>query len=95
MKYKLPFSNDNLTVNVIPKAFHTLKQTYVPDNVRSAFKLFGLEFNITQTPYTLLFREDTLRRSQRFQEIWETNYPLNQLSKRRREAQYGCFNQDE
>jgi hypothetical protein len=37
-------------VNFIRKAFHALKQTFVPENVRSAFKLLGLEFNITQTP---------------------------------------------
>jgi hypothetical protein len=94
-QYKLPFANDNLTVNFIRRAFHTLKQTFVPDNVRSAFKLLGLDFNITQTPYTLLSREDMLGQSQGFQEIWEAYYPLNQLSKRRQEARYGWINQDE
>jgi hypothetical protein len=77
MQYKLPFANSNLTVNLIRNAFRALKQTFVPDNVRSVFKLLGLEFNIAQTPYTLLFREDMLRRSQGFQEIWEADYPLD------------------
>jgi hypothetical protein len=86
MQYKLPFANDNLTVNFIRNAFHALKQTFVPDNVRSVFNLLGLECNIRQTQYTLLFREDKLRRSQVFQEIWEANFPLDELSKRRREA---------
>jgi hypothetical protein len=95
MQYKLPFANDNLTVNFIQNAFHALKQTFVPDNIRSAFKLLELEFNITQTPYSLLFREDKLHRSQGFQEIWEANYDLDQLSKRRREARYGWIKQDE
>jgi hypothetical protein len=67
MQYKLPFTNDNLTGNFIQSTFHALKQTFVPDNVKSAFKLVGLEFNIAQTPYALLFREDKLRRSQGFQ----------------------------
>jgi hypothetical protein len=95
MQYKLPFANNNLTVNFIRNAFHALKQTFVLDNVRSVFKLLGLEFNITQTPDTLLFREDKLRLSQGFQGIWEANHPLDQLSKRRREARYGWINQDE
>jgi hypothetical protein len=69
MQYKLPFANDHLTVNVSRNAFHALKQTFVPDNVMSAFKLLGLEFNIIQTPYALLCREDKLCRSQGFQEI--------------------------
>jgi hypothetical protein len=60
MQCELPFANDNLTVNSILDAFHALTQTFVPDHVRSAFKLLGLEFNITQTPCTLLFLEDKL-----------------------------------
>jgi hypothetical protein len=72
---KLPFANDNLTVNLIRNAFRALQQTFVRDNVRNAFELLRLEFNITHAPYTLLFREDKLRRSQGFQEIWETGYP--------------------
>jgi hypothetical protein len=95
MQYKLPFTNDNLTVNFIRNAFHALKQTFVPDNVRSAFKLLGVEFNIPQTPYTLLFQEDKLRRSLGFQEIWEVNYLLDQLSKRGQEARREWINQDE
>jgi hypothetical protein len=77
MEDKLPFVDDNLTVNVIRNAFRALKQTFVPENIRSAFKLLGLEFNITQTPYALFFREDRLRRSHGLQEIWEANYPLD------------------
>jgi hypothetical protein len=46
MKYKFPLATDSLTVNFIRKAFHALKQTFVPWNVRSAFKLLELEFNI-------------------------------------------------
>jgi hypothetical protein len=95
MRCKLPFANDNLTVTFIRNAFHALKQPFVPDNLRSAFKQLGLEFNITQTPYLLLFREDKLRRSQEFQEICEVNDPLDQLFKRHREAQYGWISQDE
>jgi hypothetical protein len=82
-------------VNFIRKAFHTLKQPFVPENVRSAFKLPGLEFTMTQILYTLLFREDKLRRSRGFQEIWKVKYPLDQLSKSSREARYGWINQYE
>jgi hypothetical protein len=84
-----------MTVNLIRNAFHSLKHTFVPDNTRSAFKLLGLECSVTQTPYILLFRENKVRRSQGFQEIWEADYPLDQLSKRRREVRYGWINQDE
>jgi hypothetical protein len=42
MQYKLPFANDNLVVNFIRNAFDALKQTFVRDNARSAFKPLGL-----------------------------------------------------
>jgi hypothetical protein len=95
MQYKLPFGNDNLTTKFIQKAFHSLKQTFVADNVRSAFRMLGFEFNISETPYTLLFREEKLRQSHGFREIREVDYPVDKLSKRRREARYGWINQDE
>jgi hypothetical protein len=46
MQSKLPFANDSLTMNFVRNAFHVLKQIFVPDHVRSVFKLFRLEFNI-------------------------------------------------
>jgi hypothetical protein len=52
MQYQLRFANDNRTVNFIRNSFRALKQTFVPDNAWSEFKLLGLEFNIPQTPYT-------------------------------------------
>jgi hypothetical protein len=95
MQYKLPVGNDDRVVAFIQKAFHSVKQTFVPDNVRNAFKMLGFEFNIAKSPYTLLLREEKLRGSQAFREIWDADYPLDQLSKRRREARYGWINQDE
>jgi hypothetical protein len=38
-------------VRFIQNAFHALKQTFIPDNVKNAFKMLGLEFDVTQTPY--------------------------------------------
>ena len=94
-QYKLPLSNDNSTVKFIQKIFHSLKQTLIEDNVRNAFKMLGFEYDVSHTPYTLLFREEKLHGSRGFREIWEADYPLDQLSKRRREPRYGWINPDE
>jgi hypothetical protein len=83
---KLPFANDNLTVNCIRKAFLHIEGNICSRSVRSAFKLFGLEFHLTQTPYTLLFREDNLRRSQGFQEMESSLSPGPTLQKTSRTA---------
>jgi hypothetical protein len=95
LQYKLPLANDDRVVAFIQKASHSLKQTFVPDNVRNAFKMLGFEFNITKSPHTLLLRDEKLRGSQGFRETWDADYPLDQLSKRYREARYGWINKDE
>jgi hypothetical protein len=79
---RLLFLNDSLTVNFIQNAFHATKQPFA----RSAFRMLGLEFKVTQVPYTLLFGEEKLRQSQGFGEIREADYRLDQLCKRRREV---------
>jgi hypothetical protein len=95
VQYKLPLGHDDQVIAFIQKAFHSLKQTLVPDNVRNAFKVLGFEFNIAKSPYTLLLWEEKLRGTQGFREIWDADYPLDQLSKRRREARSGWIHQDE
>jgi hypothetical protein len=95
LQYKLPRGNGDRVVAFIQKAFHSLKHTFVPNNVRNVFKMLGLQFNIAKSPYTLLLRGEKLRGSQGFRGISEADYPLDQLSKRRREARYGWINQDE
>jgi hypothetical protein len=93
MQFQLPFGSDNLTVTLIHEAFRSLKQTIVEDNVRNTFKAIGFEFNITQTPCTLLLQEEKLRQSQGFRAIWDADNSMDQLWKRRREARYGWIMQ--
>jgi hypothetical protein len=69
LQYKLPLANDDRFVEFIQKSFHSLKQTFVPDNVRNAFKTLRFEFNLAKSPYTPLLREEKLRGSQGFREI--------------------------
>jgi hypothetical protein len=95
LQSKLPFGNDDQVSAFIQKVFHSLKQMFVPDNVRNAFKMLEFEFNITKSPYTLLLREDKLRGSPGFREMWDADDPLDQPLKRHREARYGWINQDE
>jgi hypothetical protein len=73
LQYKLPLGNDDRVVGFIQKAFHSLKQTFVPNNVGNAFKMLEFECNTAKSPYTLLLREEKLHGSQRFREIWDTD----------------------
>jgi hypothetical protein len=68
----------------IQNVFRGLKQTLVPNNVRSVFRMLVLELDVTQTPYTLLFREEKLRQNQGFREIWEADNPWTDSPKEER-----------
>jgi hypothetical protein len=95
LQYQLPLGNDDQLLTFIQKVLHLLKQMFVRDNVRNAFKMLGFEFNITKSPYILLLREEKLRASQGFRDIRDADHPLDQRWKRRREVRYGWINQDE
>jgi hypothetical protein len=91
---KLPLGNDDLTVAFIQKAFHSLKQMCIPDNVRNVLKILGFEFSIAKSPYARLLRDGKLLEIHRLREMWDTDYSLDRLSKRRRETRYRWVRQD-
>jgi hypothetical protein len=83
MNDKLAVEGDEYTVGFIKRIFHLTKQTFVEDNVRSAFMQLGLQCNIEATPYLLHFDEGVLRESAGFTSLWESDYPAEKVSYRR------------
>jgi hypothetical protein len=88
MNYKLPRDSDETTAEFIKRIFHTIKQTLVDDNVRSSFMQIGLQYNIETSPYLLSFDEDVLRQSSGFISLWQKDYPLEQLSRRKQNTPF-------
>jgi hypothetical protein len=64
-------------------------------NIWGAFAAIGFSYDIAQNPYGLLFDEEKFRQTPGFVEHWERDTPLESLSKRRREAQFGRINEPE
>jgi hypothetical protein len=60
MNYRLPLETDETTAGFIRRIFHMMKQTLVETNVRSAFRLAGLRYDIDRNRYILLFDENML-----------------------------------
>jgi hypothetical protein len=77
------------------KVYHDFKQTMIEVNIWGAFAAIGFSYDITQNPYGLLFDEEKLRQSPGFVELWERDTPLESLSKRRRETEFGWINEPE
>jgi hypothetical protein len=94
-QYHLPLDEANQIAEFIQKVFHNFKQTMVEDNIRGAFTMTGFSFNINTEPYTLAFEEEKLRQSGGFREIWDLNFPLENMSARRRRSKFGWINEEE
>jgi hypothetical protein len=52
-------------------------------------RAFELEFDMGSEPYLLSFDEEKMRGSAGFRDLWSIGFPLDQLSRRRRTAQFG------
>jgi hypothetical protein len=93
-RYELPFDEDNSMVKFIMKLYHDFRQTMIQPNRRRAFFALGLEFefDMRRDPYGLLFDEVKLRASAGFEELWSADFPLDQLSGRRRAVRFGWTN---
>jgi hypothetical protein len=91
-RYERPCETAQTTVKFIMKVYHDFKQTMVPSNVWGAFHALGFDYDTRGEPSWLLFDEEKLRGSGGFQELWSVDFPLDQLSDRRRAARFRWIN---
>jgi hypothetical protein len=63
------------------KVCHNFKQATVEARICRAFQALGFEFEFhtANEPYRLLFKEEKLRESGGFRELWWIDFPLDQL----------------
>jgi hypothetical protein len=94
-RYELPVDDENATLRVIRKVDHDSRQIMIQPNIWGAFRALGLEFDMRREPYGLLFDEEKLRGRAGCQELWSVDFPLDQLSGRRRIARFGWINKPE
>jgi hypothetical protein len=94
-RYELPFDDDNATVRFIMKVCHDFGPTVIRSKRWGAFQALGLEFDVKNVPYGLLFDEIKLRESAGFQERWSIDFPLDHLSGQQRTARFGWINKPE
>jgi hypothetical protein len=76
----------------IQKLFQAYEETGSSSNVRGSFRRAGFRHNTKMTPYTLEFDEAVARRVPGFQEIWDKNYSIEMLQRRRALPQFGLMN---
>jgi hypothetical protein len=91
-QYLLPFDDDQTTTNFLLKIYRTFRQTMIKLNIWGAFQETGLGFSTSSEPYLIRFREEKLRSTPGFQEIWSLDFPLEKLSPIRQNAKFGLIN---
>jgi transposase len=85
------FQDDSLR-DVITKLLKSYEKTGTSFTVRASFIRAGFRFNIENNPYTLEFDEEAVKRNPGFQEIWEKNYTVEDLTRRRSLSKFGLMN---
>jgi hypothetical protein len=68
-RYELSLDDDNATVRFIMKVYHDFGQTVIRPNIWGAFRVPGLEFDMKDLPYRLLFDEIKQRESASFEDL--------------------------
>lgn len=94
-QYQLPFDDITTTSRFIYRLYIDFLRTLTPPNIWAAFGAIGVEFDVTQTPYRVIFHPEKLQESKGFKELWDIDFPLDALSTRRRRSPFGWLNKPE
>jgi hypothetical protein len=77
------------------KVYHDFGQTMIGHDILRAFRVLGLEFDVRNVPYRLLFDEIRLIESAGCWDLLSVDFPLDQLSSQRRTARFAWTNKPE
>jgi hypothetical protein len=90
-RYELPFEDGKTSAKFIMKVSQDIQQTMMQPSIWGAFQALGFdfEFDTTSEPYRLFFNKEKLREGAGLRELWCIDFPLDQLSTRRRAARFG------
>jgi hypothetical protein len=83
LRDELPFCDENTTVEFIMKVSHDFGQTLSSPNIWGACRALEVDSDATNCPYRLFFKEEKLRESACFPELWFIDVALDWLSSRR------------
>jgi hypothetical protein len=94
-QYQLPLGNDVPAARFIKKVYHDFQAMVIDDNIWGAFRGIGITYTTVAGVQRVLFDEKKLRESDGFGELWDIDFPLENLSARRRASEFGWINRPE
>jgi hypothetical protein len=76
----------------ITKVLKAYEETATSFTIRGSFRRAGFKYIVTTKPYTLDFDESIVRENPGFKEIWDRNYSVEILRRRRCLSPFGLIN---
>jgi hypothetical protein len=94
-QYQLPLGENNPAAKFIKKVYHDFRATMIDDDIWGAFRGVGITYTTVAGVQRVLFGEKKLRDSDGSRELWDIDFPLENLSARRRVSEFGWINKPE
>jgi hypothetical protein len=91
-KYHLAFRDLGTTVDFAYNICLKMAKRLIPSNLWAAFRAIGINFDIESIPCHIVFHQEKLRESKGFIELWNLDHPLQSLTPRRQNSQFGWIN---
>jgi hypothetical protein len=94
-QYQLPLGNDAWRTRFIRKAYHDFRMIMVRLNIWGAFRGIGVKYSVVDGVQRVSLDEMTLRESEGFNERWDIDFRVGNLSPRRQSRKFGWMNEPE
>jgi hypothetical protein len=94
-QYQLPFDDDIGSPRFINKVYHDFRWTMTDTTRWRAFRDIGILEGIVAGMQRVSFSERTLRERKGFRELWDMDFPLENLSVRHRTTPFEWMNRPE
>jgi hypothetical protein len=93
-RYQLPLENEAGKARFITKVYHDFQMTMtmVEPNIWGAFPGIGVKYSIVYGVQRVSLDEMIRRESEGFKELWDSDFPVGNLSPRRQSCKFGWIN---
>jgi hypothetical protein len=92
---QLPREDDARSAPFIRKVYHDFRMTMtvIESNIWGAFRGIRVKYSVVHGVQRVSLDEISLRESEAFKMLWDMNFPLGNLSPRRRSCKFGSINE--
>jgi hypothetical protein len=94
-QYELPLEDDAGSARFVRKVYHDSGMTMIEPNLWGAFRGIRVKYSVVDGLQRVSLDEMSLRESEGFNELWDINFPVGNLSPRRQSSRFGWIDEPE